>query len=101
VRFQATKKNIIITAVLIVALAIILYAKAQYVVPIIMYHKIDDNSAVSTLSVSPDSFKAQMRFLKNQHYNVVGLEDLISMVKKNSFPSKTIAITFDDGYENN
>jgi peptidoglycan/xylan/chitin deacetylase (PgdA/CDA1 family) len=100
-RLRATRKNIIITIVLIAALAAILYARAQYVVPIIMYHRIDENSAVSTLSVSPESFEAQMRFLKNQHYNVVGLEDLVGMVKKNSFPPKTIAITFDDGYEDN
>src|SRR3989338_7590173 len=42
-----------------------------------------------------------MCFLKNHHYNVVKLEDLAGMVRKNRFPPKTIAITFDDGYENN
>jgi len=78
-----------------------LFIRAQYVVPVIMYHKIDGNSAASRLSVSPESFKKQMRFLKNQHYNVVKLEDLAEIIRKNKIPSKTIAITFDDGYENN
>jgi len=78
-----------------------LFVKAQYVVPIIMYHNIDEKSVSSSLSVSPGSFKKQMCFLKNQHYNVVKLEDLADMVKKNKFPLKTITITFDDGYENN
>ncbi len=100
-RFRATKKNITIAAVLIIALAIVLYAKAQYVVPIVMYHKIDGNSAASRLSVSPESFKAQMSFLKRHKYNVVKLEDLAGMVRGNKLPSKTIAITFDDGYEDN
>ena len=100
-RLRTTKKNIIITVVLIAALAIILYAKAQYVVPVIMYHNIDGDSATSRLSVSPESFKAQMDFLKRRRYNVVKLEDLSEMVRKNQLPSKTIAITFDDGYENN
>ncbi|PIW67968.1 MAG: polysaccharide deacetylase [Candidatus Omnitrophica bacterium CG12_big_fil_rev_8_21_14_0_65_42_8] len=100
-RFRAAKKNIIIAIVLIAALAVILYAKAQYVVPIVMYHKIDGNSAVSRLSVSPESFKAQMVFLKRHRYNVVRLKDLSEMVRENKLPSKTIAVTFDDGYEDN
>lgn len=95
------RKFIIPACILIAAVIIVLYAKAQYVVPIIMYHNIDENSLTSRLSVLPESFKTQMRFLKNQHYNVVKLEDLARMVKKDRFPSKTIAITFDDGYENN
>jgi len=109
---------------------IIIYARAQYVVPVIMYHKIDNSSAASRLSVSPESFKRQMRFLKNQHYNVVKLEELAGMIKENGahlgsspgflgrnteprfiganlsgrmykIPPKTIVITFDDGYESN
>ncbi len=95
------KRFIILTASLVLIVAAVLWAKAQYVVPIIMYHNIDENSLTSRLSVLPDSFKRQMHFLKNHHYNVVKLEDLANMVKKNRFPSKTIAITFDDGYENN
>ncbi|MCX5693440.1 MAG: polysaccharide deacetylase family protein [Candidatus Omnitrophica bacterium] len=100
-RLQVTRKSVVVATFLIIAIVIVLYAKAQYVVPIIMYHKIDGNSATSRLSVSPESFKAQMRFLKNQHYNVVKLEDLAEMVRENRLPSKTIAITFDDGYEDN
>jgi len=90
-------------AVIVIAFfaAAVLYAKAQYVVPVIMYHNIDEHSASSRLSVSPEKFKRQMNFLKNHKYNVVKLEDLAGMLKKNKLPSKTIAITFDDGYENN
>jgi len=89
--------------IIIIALfaAAVLYAKAQYVVPVIMYHNIDEHSAASRLSVSPESFRRQMNFLKSHKYNVVKLEDLVGMLKKNKLPSKTIAITFDDGYENN
>jgi peptidoglycan/xylan/chitin deacetylase (PgdA/CDA1 family) len=95
------RKIIIITAALVVTAAVILWVRAQYVVPIIMYHKIDGNSATSRLSVSPESFKAQMNFLKHRRYNVVKLEDLAEMIRKNKLPPKTIAITFDDGYEDN
>jgi len=95
------KKPIILAIFLIIAAAVIAYAKSQYVVPVIMYHNIDENSGTSRLSVSPVNFERQMRFLKNRHYNVVSLEGLADMVIKNKFPGKTIAITFDDGYEDN
>ncbi len=95
-------RRIIVPAViLVITISAVLYVKAQYVVPVIMYHNIDGNSAVSTLSVSPESFKSQMSFLKRHGYNVVTLEELGDMVKKNRFPPKTVAITFDDGNENN
>lgn len=100
-KLRASRKFIALAVILIIGAGVVLYVKSQYVVPIIMYHKIDENSGVSRLSVSPESFKAQMNFLKDWHYNVVKLEDLAEMVKENRFPSKTIAITFDDGYENN
>lgn len=96
------KKKLIITGtIFIFAAGLVIYAKNQYVVPIIMYHKIDGASATSRLSVSPESFKAQMGFLKKHKYNVVKLEDLAEMIRKDKSLSKTIAITFDDGYEDN
>ncbi|MBU1912617.1 MAG: polysaccharide deacetylase family protein [Candidatus Omnitrophica bacterium] len=119
------RKSIITGVFVIIAIVVVFWAKSQYVVPIIMYHKIDGNSATSRLSVSPESFKRQMSFLKNQHYNVVKLEELTGMIKENGahpgsspgflgrnterplwprmykIPPKTIAITFDDGYESN
>lgn len=100
-KFSIRKRYAIIIIVLIIGTGVFLYAKSQYVAPVIMYHKIDGNSAISRLSVSPENFKRQMYFLKNRHYNVVKLEDLAEIVKKNKIPPRTIAITFDDGYENN
>ena len=95
------RKIIAIGISVIIIIVAVLWGKAQYVVPIVMYHKVDDSSATSGLSVSPESFGRQMYFLKSRHYNVAKLEDIQGMVKKDRFPSKTIAITFDDGYENN
>ncbi len=95
------RRFIILTASLALVIIGVLCARAQYVVPIIMYHNIDENSVASRLSVSPESFRRQMNFLKSHKYNIVKLEDLAGMLKENKLPSKTIAITFDDGYENN
>ncbi len=81
--------------------ALVLFLKPRYVVPILMYHRIDENSTNSRLSVSPESFERQMEFLKSRGYNVVSLGELIDLIKKRNIPYKTVAITFDDGYENN
>lgn len=79
-----------------------LYIPSRYVVPVIMYHRIDENSATSSLSVSPQSFERQMNFLKKHKYNVVPVTEVARILReKRSIPPKTIAITFDDGYEDN
>lgn len=91
--------------VLLVSLGLLLtgifYFKTQYVIPVLMYHKIDENSRTSSLSVSPENFRRQMIFLKEHKYNVVKLEDIPDLLRQNKVSQKTVAITFDDGYENN
>ncbi|MBU1006750.1 MAG: polysaccharide deacetylase family protein [Candidatus Omnitrophica bacterium] len=95
------KRFIFSVIALVLLIAGFLWARGQYVVPIIMYHNVDNNSEISCLSVSPASFERQMRFLKDNGYNVVRLEDLPDIMKKEEARGKTIAITFDDGFENN
>jgi len=75
----------------------------EYVVPIIMYHSVSPQShpGMKRLIVSPKTFERQMRFLKEQRYNVLPLEALVKLIKAKQVPPKTIAITFDDGYKDN
>lgn len=94
------------SVVLILILGLFITAKIvlrdKYVVPILMYHHVDDNWQKSKLSVSPQSFKKQMEFLKKKNYNVMLLSALIDAVKQGEeLAPKTVAITFDDGYEDN
>ncbi|MFH1867924.1 MAG: polysaccharide deacetylase family protein [Candidatus Omnitrophota bacterium] len=91
---------------LILAMAALLgayfFLRSIYVVPVLMYHNIDENYRESKLSVSPESFKRQMKFLKMFNYNIVSLNELTGLLKaKKPIPYKTVAITFDDGYKNN
>lgn len=98
------KKRIIILASVIIILAGALgfVARAGYVVPVLMYHSIDDKAGATKLSVSPESFARQMEFLNKNHYNVVGLDKVaLYTAKKEKAPVKTVAVTFDDGFENN
>ena len=91
-------------ALIIVAAALtsVLVNATAYVVPILMYHSIENSSDNTKLSVSPASFDRQMEFLRKNHYNVVPLGKVVSYIKKKERPpQKTIAITFDDGFYNN
>lgn len=99
------KTALIICAVLILTFGLWLgfVVNRHYTVPILMYHYINDGEPLrSKLGVSPESFKRQMRFLKEHNYNVVTLDKITDLMKyKKRIPPKTIAITFDDGYLDN
>ena len=99
-KLSLKKKVSIVTAAVLVGG--FLFLRAQYVVPVLMYHSVDEKAKETKLSVCPASFEEQMKFLSEHKYNVITLQELADTVKKGrGFPSRTVAITFDDGYENN
>lgn len=78
------------------------YARPKYVVPVLMYHHIDERGEVSSLSVSPENFRRQMRFLSEHNYNVISLAELVqAKLEKKRLAPNTVVLTFDDGYEDN
>lgn len=83
--------------------AAIKFLKSNYVVPIMMYHRVLTNPDPGyRLAVSSQAFYRQMRFLKENNFNVLPLGELISLIKeKKKISPRTIAITFDDGYRDN
>jgi len=90
------------SAILTAGLIIFIFMKTEYVVPVLMYHAIDHNDKATKLSVSPESFERQMKFLHDHRYNVVTLDKIVAYLKdEKAVPSRTVAITFDDGYYNN
>src|SRR5262245_54159641 len=74
------------------------------VLPILMYHrigKIGPNLAPVTqrLTVTPDDFAAQMRWLRRNGYHVVTqLQAFNALELGSKLPSRPVMITFDDGY---
>lgn len=69
--------------------------------PIVMYHHIkscDDscNDIEKGLSVDPEIFDGQMKYLKENNWKSLKLNDLFY-----KYEQPTIAITFDDGYKDN
>ncbi|MCX6734305.1 MAG: polysaccharide deacetylase family protein [Candidatus Peregrinibacteria bacterium] len=69
-------------------------------VPVVMYHyvrivdKVKDPLGYD-LSINPTDFEKQMKYLKDQGYTTIHLEDLLD--KK--VPKKAIVLSFDDGLE--
>lgn len=99
------KRIIIVFGAIFVAGFLLTHFMRQiYVAPILMYHSINpaQNPYIRKLIVSPESFQRQMRFLKDNHYNVISLEALADLIKqKKKIPPRTLAITFDDGFKDN
>ena len=66
-------------------------------IPILMYHDLD--SQRSPVSISPRSFSSQMQWLSQNDYTVLSLSTLAQMLnQKEPLPSRSVVITFDDGF---
>jgi len=66
-----------------------------------MYHRIaDPESDIWSIAVSPDNFEQHLKMLQKTG-NVVPLDLLAEGINSHSMPRNSIAITFDDGYNDN
>jgi len=65
---------------------------------ILMYHSIGENDEFFTVKTT--LFEKQMEYLKRNNFNVIRLNSLLKIDKSQRL-RKTVAITFDDGYEDN
>lgn len=66
-----------------------------------MYHRIAEvDFDPWELAVSPAKFEEQLEVLKEE-YRVISVNDMITQLNAKSFLSKSICLTFDDGYRDN
>jgi peptidoglycan/xylan/chitin deacetylase (PgdA/CDA1 family)/CelD/BcsL family acetyltransferase involved in cellulose biosynthesis len=66
---------------------------------ILYYHRVNDDGDPFFPAIATALFEQEMRYLA-RHYKVVSLSDLLKHLEDGS-PERTIAITFDDGYQDN
>ena len=66
---------------------------------VLMYHSVDDKR--QPFSVGLKNFERQMNYLKINNFNVISQKDLFACIVNKKIPSKTVVITFDDGYRDN
>lgn len=71
--------------------------------PILMYHSLTDKAQkVNTYTVSASAFESDLKYIKDNGYTTVTLNEVIDFVDgKGGLPDKPIVITFDDGFRNN
>jgi len=76
--------------------------QAQNRIPILMYHSIQDGASdrrpYFDINTSPDRFAQQMKFLREQGYRTVHLEEAWKLLAADRWDSRYVVITFDDGY---
>jgi glycosyltransferase involved in cell wall biosynthesis/peptidoglycan/xylan/chitin deacetylase (PgdA/CDA1 family) len=68
---------------------------------VLMYHRIDDTLDRDILCVTPFAFSLQMTWLREEGFNVLDLQTALKELRSGTLPPKSVAITFDDGYEDN
>ncbi len=67
-------------------------------VSVIVIHSVDDKD--SLISTPTAMFKAQMEYLSENRISVITLKELYSRLSSSGpLPKKTVALTFDDGFE--
>ena len=69
--------------------------------PILMYHAVGNEYGPDwpkSLILSPTLFEEHMRYLKEQGYTIVSVEQLAHRLERGESVDKYIALSFDDGY---
>jgi peptidoglycan/xylan/chitin deacetylase (PgdA/CDA1 family) len=80
---------------------LLLFSNPSLSAVILQYHHVSEKLPAVT-SVSEETFKAHLTYLKNNNFNVIHLDKLLQHTQQGKpLPAKTVAITFDDGYDNN
>ena len=66
-----------------------------------MYHRVAELvNDPWQLAVSPANFESHLQLL-HKNYRVISVRELVANLGKKSIPSRTVCITFDDGYRDN
>lgn len=77
------------------------FATSKNSVAVLNYHQINDKDE-NALTVKTADFDEQMRYLKENGYNTITPEEMLTAFKNGTpLPEKTVVITFDDGYLDN
>lgn len=70
-------------------------------IPILMYHSISNDDPSNTLLVPINEFEDQIKWIKEENFTPMLLDDVLKAFNTGKVPEKVVAITFDDGYSDN
>lgn len=76
-----------------------LFAKDVGGAVVFVYHRFGDSRYPST-NITKEQFEFQLRYLKENHYNVIPLSKVVRLLQKvKKIPPKTVCLTIDDAYK--
>ncbi len=76
------------------------FASGYATVPILCYHRFSNSPSTDPVVVTAQAFDAQMSYLANNGYHVVGFDELAQFARGDRLlPDKLVVITIDDGYK--
>lgn len=76
------------------------YARRAPGFPILTYHRVNDDQDPFFPSLPTEVFERHMAFIARA-YQVLPLESLVELMRRDKLPRHALAITFDDGYRDN
>ncbi|MCA9407707.1 MAG: polysaccharide deacetylase family protein [Candidatus Omnitrophica bacterium] len=98
-------KRIFLTLLLIAVVSfscVSLWVSNHYIVPIIMYHHVNETVEIDPMVVSDKWFRWQMEYLKKHYFDVISLDEFVkAKLEGKKLSKKSVVITFDDGFEDN
>ena len=74
------------------------YPRGYQLVPVLVYHNLNPQPK-RPLTMAPQVFEEQMRYLKAQGFHVITLRDFLQFTAgQRQLPHKSVLLSFDDGY---
>ncbi len=75
-------------------------SRFSYYPPILGYHCVGPFRDDHVPTVSAEAFERQLAFIRRRRYRIVPVETFAAcLLERRPFPRRSLAITFDDGYE--
>ena len=73
--------------------------RSETELPILMYHHLAEEGPYNTMTISPERFRSDMEWLRDNGFTCLLPSDLVKIrAGEMKMPDRPVMITFDDGY---